>query len=95
MDSFLASVLENPHPDTMANPVVEVFKVWPTFSDQTHFTASMTSDSLVQLKRRYHVTWRHEVVDAPVGAMAARLRVVHAARDWPQAVAALSRPGGA
>lgn len=42
----------------------------------------------------YHVTWLHEVVDASVGAMAARLRMVHAARDWPQAVAALCRPDG-
>jgi uncharacterized protein with ParB-like and HNH nuclease domain len=33
MGSFLSSVLDNPNPDTMALPAVEIFKVWPTFRD--------------------------------------------------------------
>jgi uncharacterized protein with ParB-like and HNH nuclease domain len=33
IDSFLSSVLDNPNPDTMALPAVEIFKVWPTFRD--------------------------------------------------------------
>ncbi|UZB11372.1 DUF262 domain-containing HNH endonuclease family protein [Xanthomonas phaseoli pv. phaseoli] len=53
VDSFLSSVLDNPHPDTMAHPEIEVFKVWPTFSEQAHFKTSMTAESLLQLKQRY------------------------------------------
>ncbi|WP_457446523.1 DUF262 domain-containing protein [Roseateles sp. P5_E4] len=53
VESFLAGVLDNPNPDTMAAPEVEVFKVWPTFSDQKHFVASMTADRLAALKLRY------------------------------------------
>lgn len=52
-DIFLAGVLDNPNPDTMADPEVEVFKVWPTFSDQKHFIDSMTATSLQMLKARY------------------------------------------
>lgn len=50
---FLAGVLVNPNPDTMEMPDVEVFKVWPTFSDQKHFIASMTAEKLATLKARY------------------------------------------
>lgn len=53
VESFLAGVLDNPNPDTMAMPEVEVFKVWPTFSDQKHFVASMTAEKLGTLKASY------------------------------------------
>lgn len=53
VESFLAGVLVNPNPDTMAIPDVERFKVWPTFSDQKHFVTSMTAESLDALKARY------------------------------------------
>ena len=53
VESFLAGVLDNPNPDTMAMPAVEVFKVWPTFSDQKNFVASMTADKLDILRARY------------------------------------------
>jgi hypothetical protein len=53
VESFLVGVLDNPNPDTMAIPEVEVFKVWPTFSDQKHFLASMTAKKLDTLKTRY------------------------------------------
>lgn len=53
VDTHLGSVLENPNPDTMAVPEVEVFKVWPTFIDQKPFTTTMTAKSLTELKQRY------------------------------------------
>jgi hypothetical protein len=37
----------------MANANVEVFKVWPTFSDQKAFVEAMTADKLVTLQTRY------------------------------------------
>ena len=52
-DSYLAAVLDNPNPTTMANAEVEVFKVWPTFSDQKAFLLAMTADKLATLQARY------------------------------------------
>ncbi|EIM04279.1 DUF262 domain-containing HNH endonuclease family protein [Rhodanobacter denitrificans] len=52
-DSYLAAVLDNPNPTTMANAEVEVFKVWPTFSDQKAFVSAMTADKLSTLQARY------------------------------------------
>ena len=53
VEVFLAAVIDNPNPDTMAVSDVEVFKVWPTFSDQKHFVASMLAEDLETLKARY------------------------------------------
>jgi Protein of unknown function DUF262/Protein of unknown function (DUF1524) len=53
VESFLTAVLDNPNPDTMSMPQVEVFKVWPTFSDQKHFVDSMTAEKLDTLKASY------------------------------------------
>jgi hypothetical protein len=52
-DSYLAAVLDNPNPTTMANVEVEVFKIWPTFSDQKAFVSAMTADKLATLQVRY------------------------------------------
>lgn len=52
-DSYLAAVLDNPNPSTMANADVEVFKVWPTFSDQKAFVEAMTADKLATLQSRF------------------------------------------
>jgi hypothetical protein len=52
-DSYLAAVLDNPNPSTMANTDVEVFKVWPTFSDQKAFVEAMTTDKLATLQARF------------------------------------------
>ncbi|MGO1069771.1 DUF262 domain-containing protein [Lysobacter sp. CA199] len=53
MEDFLGGVLDNPNPSTMAQPEVEVFKVWPTYSDQVAFVSAMTADNLGALKGRY------------------------------------------
>ncbi|SDQ98818.1 Protein of unknown function [Pseudoxanthomonas sp. CF385] len=95
VDSFLSSVLDNPHPDTMANPDVEVFKVWPTFSDQAHFTASMTSDSLTQLKQRYpdHFTQAgniRKIGSLHPGSLEAVWAFADWAKEWIQANGAAS-----
>ena len=52
-ESYLAEVLDNPNPNTMANADVEVFKIWPTFSDQKAFVAAMTADKQITLQKRY------------------------------------------
>lgn len=52
-ESYLAAVLDNQNPSTMANANVEIFKVWPTFSDQKSFVEAMTADKLVTLQTRF------------------------------------------
>lgn len=87
LDAFLGGVLDNPHPDTMENAEVEVFKVWPTFSDQKHFLAAMTAESLGELKGRYpeHFTqagtFRKNGIVHP-GALEAVWMFAEWAKDW-------------
>lgn len=89
MDSFLASVLDNPNPDTMALPAVEIFKVWPTFSDQKPFVSVMRTDSLAQLKQHYpdHFTqaghFRKIGINHP-GALEAVWNFAEWAKAWTQ-----------
>ncbi|VCU71385.1 hypothetical protein PIGHUM_03469 [Pigmentiphaga humi] len=52
-DSYLAAVLDNPNRSTMGNADVEIFKVWPTFSDQKAFVEAMTADKLPTLQSRF------------------------------------------
>ncbi len=52
-DSYLLAVLDNPNRSTMSDADVEIFKVWPTFSDQKAFVAAMTADRLSTLQSRF------------------------------------------
>jgi hypothetical protein len=89
MGSFLSSVLDNPNPDTMALPAVEIFKVWPTFSDQKSFVSVMRTDSLAQLKQHYpdHFTqaghFRKIGINHP-GALEAVWNFAEWAKAWTQ-----------
>ncbi|KQZ69101.1 hypothetical protein ASD55_13780 [Rhodanobacter sp. Root561] len=89
IDSFLSSVLDNPNPDTMALPAVEIFKVWPTFSDQKPFVSVMQTDSLAQLKQHYpdHFTqaghFRKIGINHP-GALEAVWNFAEWAKAWTQ-----------
>lgn len=58
-DSYLAAVLDNPNPTTMSDARVEIFKVWPTFSDQEAFLSAMTADSLSALQSTYPAHFTH------------------------------------
>lgn len=90
VESFLSAVLDNPNPDTMAMPEVEVFKVWPTFSDQKDFVASMTAEKLDTLKARYpdHFTQAghfRKIGIAHPGALEAIWNFAEWAKTWIQA----------
>ena len=45
--------VQNTNPDTMSDPEVEKFKVWPTFRDRVPYQAAMTALSLDELKKRF------------------------------------------
>lgn len=60
VDAFLSAAMDNPNPTTMDDAEVEVFKVWPTFSDQENFKAAMGAASRDELRAKYpdHFTQR-------------------------------------
>ena len=51
--SIVEGCLQNANPDTMQQPEIEVFKVWPTFRDRVHFQIAMDATSLDDLRERF------------------------------------------
>jgi hypothetical protein len=45
--------LWNPNPETMANPEIERFKVWPTFRDREPFRAAMSAEGRDGLREEF------------------------------------------
>jgi hypothetical protein len=96
IDSFLVGVLDNPNRDTMAQPDVEVFKVWPTFSDQKHFIAAMTAEKLDILKVRYPAHFTQAGHFRKIGILhPGALEAVWNFADWAKAWIARSGPESA
>ncbi|MGH6923291.1 MAG: DUF262 domain-containing protein [Propylenella sp.] len=56
-DPSLASAIENclwnTNPDTMQNPEVERFKVWPTFRDREPYRSAMSAEGPDELRSRF------------------------------------------
>ena len=50
---ILEGCIWNSNTDTMKQPEVEVFKLWPTFRDRASFDAALKSESLEALKARF------------------------------------------
>lgn len=50
---IIAGVLGNSNPDTMRDPDIEKFKVWPTFRDQRDYKKAMGAKSLDDLRKRF------------------------------------------
>jgi hypothetical protein len=51
--SIVEGCLQNAKPDTMRQPEIEVFKVWPTFRDRSNFQFAMRATSLDELRQRF------------------------------------------
>jgi hypothetical protein len=51
--TIVIECVKNGNPDTMRNPTVEQFKVWPTFRDRQSFTLSMEARNLDELRSRF------------------------------------------
>lgn len=45
--------LRNSNPETMRDPDIETFKVWPTFRDRERYRLAMTASSLDELRERF------------------------------------------
>lgn len=53
LDVTLDQCLENGNPDTMNQPAVEKYKVWPTFRDRASYESSMSARTLQNLRDRF------------------------------------------
>jgi hypothetical protein len=53
LSSIVEGCLRNGNPDTMQQPEIEVFKVWPTFRDRLNFQLAMDATSLDDLRERF------------------------------------------
>ncbi len=51
---IVAGALKNSNPDTMLDPSIEVFKVWPTFRDQRDYKYVLETDDRNKLKDIFH-----------------------------------------
>jgi len=50
---IVAGSLKNSNPDTMRNPNVEVFKVWPTFRDRDDYRLALEADNRNALRKAF------------------------------------------
>ncbi len=50
---IILGTLKNPNPDTMHNPSIEVFKVWPTFRDRKHYQKAFGVEQLDELRTAF------------------------------------------
>lgn len=51
--SILEGCLRNGNIDTMRNPEIEIYKVWPTFRDRANFQLAMNSQNLDELRSNF------------------------------------------
>jgi len=61
--NIVSDCVRNGNPDTMRNPAVEVYKVWPTFRDRQSFTLALEVGDFDELRSRFptHFTQRGEL----------------------------------
>lgn len=54
LSPIILGCLKNGNPETMREPEVETFKVWPTFRDRSSYRAALTATDLNELAERFH-----------------------------------------
>ncbi|MCK4827040.1 DUF262 domain-containing protein, partial [bacterium] len=50
ISEIVSGTLKNSNPDTMRNPAIEVFKVWPTFRDRHNYRSALEANNRDALK---------------------------------------------
>lgn len=51
--NIVIGCLRNVNPETMRDPAVEVFKVWPTFRDRSNYRSALTAADLNEMRTRF------------------------------------------
>lgn len=97
---IVTGCLKNGNPETMCNPAVETFKVWPTFRDRASYRSALTASDLNELAQRFqpHFTQAGELrkigMEHPA-ALGAIWYFTHEFQEWlseTEPVSAVSRP---
>jgi len=84
---IVTGCLKNGNPETMRDPAVEAFKVWPTFRDRASYRAALTASDLNELAQRFqpHFTQAGELrkigMEHP-SALAAIWYFTHQFQQW-------------
>ena len=87
LSPIVTGCLNNGNPETMRNPAVETFKVWPTFRDRSSYRAALTATDLNELAQRFepHFTQAGELrkigMEHPA-ALAAIWYFTHQFQEW-------------
>jgi hypothetical protein len=55
--SIVDGCLRNSNPDTMTQPDVEIYKVWPTYRDRDNFRLAMNAKTLDDLRERFPLSF--------------------------------------
>jgi hypothetical protein len=79
--------LKNGNQETMLDPAIEVFKVWPTFRDRSNYRAAMTAIDLVELATRFQAHFTQAGDLRKIGmehppALAALWYFTHQFQEW-------------
>ena len=51
--ALIDACLWNANPETMEHADVEIYKVWPTFRDLSHYKAAMEAENIDELRVRF------------------------------------------
>lgn len=87
LSPIIAGCLKNGNPETMCDPAVETFKVWPTFRDRSSYRSALTAANLGELAARFqpHYTQAGELrkigMEHPA-SLAAIWYFTHQFQDW-------------
>lgn len=87
LTNVVASCVRNDNPDTMRNPAMEKYKLWPTFRDRQSYTLALDAVDLEDLRTRFspHFTQRGDLrqigMDHPP-ALAALWFFSHSFDSW-------------
>src|ERR1035441_5713718 len=85
--NIVIGCLRNGNPETMHDPAIETFKVWPTFRDRTNYRSALTAADLNELAQRFqpHFTQAGELrkigMEHP-SALAALWYFTHQFEQW-------------
>lgn len=68
LQSIVEECLQNDNVETMRDPDVEVFKVWPTFRDRDNYRLAMTAMTLDDLRERFPYSFTQSGTLKKIGA---------------------------
>lgn len=87
LSPIITGCLRNGNPETMRDPAVEMFKVWPTFRDRSSYRGALTAADLGEVSQRFQPHFTHSGELRKIGmdhpaALAAIWYFTHKFKGW-------------